>query len=156
MRPLTLTLGLLRQGVINMRAASLALLCLAVASPVAFALVSHIWRCILESPLPDTIDQDGGAMQISPAEPQQSFAYDPTYADPAISIPQGNALFAKNVTGLEPDQIHITYVSPTSVVISWATGDGLMYAPPVQSYQVRHAVHASSMHAPMSGAHTLL
>ena len=52
-------------------------------------------------------------------------------------------------------QIHITYNTPSSVTISWATGEGLQYASPVQSYQDSDGIMTEVYYGTQSGQYTL-
>ena len=59
--------------------------------------------------------------------------------------------------GLTPPwclQIHITYNSPTSVTISWATGEGLQFAKPVTSYVSDDGIQSEVYYGTMSGMYS--
>ncbi|KAK9802602.1 hypothetical protein WJX73_000292 [Symbiochloris irregularis] len=45
--------------------------------------------------------------------------------DPSSPLPIDSPLLARNVTGLDPEQIHLTYFSAESVAVSWVTGEGV-------------------------------
>jgi hypothetical protein len=55
--------------------------------------------------------------------------YDPyagPYADGTPQLPFSDPRIARTVTGVDPEQIHLTLVNATSVVVSWATGQGMV------------------------------
>lgn len=54
-----------------------------------------------------------------------SIPWDPRYLDPTHPLPINDVLLARNVTGVDPEQIHLTYWSASTVVVSWATGEGV-------------------------------
>ena len=54
-----------------------------------------------------------------------SIDYNPAYLDPTHPLPINDVLLARNVTGVDPEQIHLTYWSTDTVVVSWATGEGV-------------------------------
>ena len=51
-------------------------------------------------------------------------------------------------------QIHITYNSPSSVTISWATGQGLQFAKPVTSYASDDGIQTEVYYGTMSGMYS--
>ena len=51
-------------------------------------------------------------------------------------------------------QIHITYNSPSSVTISWATGEGLQFAKPVTSYVSDDGIQSEVYYGTMSGMYS--
>ena len=54
-----------------------------------------------------------------------SIPWNPLYMDPAAPMPINSVLLARNVTGVQPEQIHLTYWAADAVVVSWATGEGV-------------------------------
>ena len=70
------------------------------------------------------------AMLLRPATDQlcivwNSIPWTPKYLDPMAPLPIDSPLLARNVTGVDPEQIHLTYWSAETVVVSWATGEGV-------------------------------
>ncbi|KAL3151075.1 hypothetical protein ABBQ38_012945 [Trebouxia sp. C0009 RCD-2024] len=51
--------------------------------------------------------------------------------DPLNKLPFSDPRLQRTASGLEPEQIHLTYVSDTEIVVSWATGEGNLTMSPV-------------------------
>jgi predicted phosphodiesterase len=69
-----------------------------------------------------------------------SIAFNPVpYGQGTLSLPVDDPRLARNVTGLDPEQVHLTYNSPTSVTVSWATGEAYVGTGTLSSSNVLQA-----------------
>lgn len=101
------------------------------------------------------VSADGSGLHPSSTVSQTSIPYDrdATGSDPLSKLPFNDSRLADTSRGVIPSQVHLTYKTSSSVIVSWSTGQGLIHSTADANSQHSAAAPSSTVWFGTSSGH---